>query len=277
MSIFSNLPEWNEIGTEPNQTKKDAGWQAGEKPPADWFNWLFNRTYESLIEVDSNANTLDDRVTIAEGDIAIAENELNVIDSNGDGKVDNADNADNATNVTSTYKDNDIDTNADGKVDNADNADYAVNADNALNAEFAESADKLSGNTLTQIQDMFYPVGSIYTNAAVSTNPGTLLGFGTWVKFGEGKVLVGQDGTDGDFNALGETGGSKTHTLTENEMPSHTHGYTDRYVGYEAEYAVSGDSKNITSTEDVTDPTGGDAAHNNVQPYITVKMWKRTE
>ena len=155
----------------------------------------------------------------------------------------------------------DIDSNGDGRVNSAD---YAVNA------------DKLSGNTLTQIQDMFYPVGSIYTNAAVSTNPGTLLGFGTWVKFGEGKVLVGQDGTDGDFNALGETGGSKTHTLTENEMPSHTHGYTDRYVNREKEYARSGEDKNITSTEDVTDPTGGDAAHNNVQPYIVVYMWKRT-
>jgi microcystin-dependent protein len=182
------------------------------------------------------------------------DNKLDNIDSNGDGKVDNADNADNAV-----------------------NADNAINADYAVNAEFAENADKLSGNTLTQIQDMFYPVGSIYTNAAVSTNPGTLLGFGTWVKFGEGKVLVGQDGTDGDFNALGETGGSKTHTLTENEMPSHTHGYTDRYVNYEAGDVGSGDDKKTAETEDVTDPTGGDAAHNNVQPYITVKMWKRTE
>ena len=156
MSIFSNLPEWNGIGTEPSQTKKDAGWQAGEKPPADWFNWLFNRTYESLIEVDSNANTLDDRVTTAEGDIATAETELDVIDSNADGKVDNADNADNATNVTSTYKDNDIDTNADGKVDNADNADNATNVtstykDNDIDTnadgkvDNADNADLLSG------------------------------------------------------------------------------------------------------------------------------------
>jgi microcystin-dependent protein len=93
---------------------------------------------------------------------------------------------------------------------------------------------------------MFYPVGSIYTNAAVYTNPGTLLGFGTWVKFGEGKVLVGQDGTDIDFNALGETGGSKTHTLTENEMPSHNHSYTDKYVAYAPpEYVSSGDDKTM--------------------------------
>ena len=202
----------------------------------------------------ANLNKMDGEIDSNESRVTTAESELDDIDSNGDGRVNSADYAVNAL-----------------------NADYAVNADNALNAVFAEFADKLSGNTLTQIQDMFYPVGSIYTNAAVSTNPGTLLGFGTWVKFGEGKVLVGQDGTDGDFNALGETGGSKTHTLTENEMPSHTHGYTDRYVNYEAEYAISGDSKKIVDIEDVTDPTGGDAAHNNVQPYITVKMWKRTE
>jgi hypothetical protein len=121
MSIFSNLPEWNGVGTEPSQTKKDAGWQAGEKPPADWFNWLFNRTYESLIEVDSNANTLDDRVTIAE-------NELNVIDSNGDGKVDNA--------------------------DNAVNADNAINAEFAVNAEFADNADGLDNHGITHLDSI---------------------------------------------------------------------------------------------------------------------------
>ncbi len=47
------LPEWNEQGTEPPQSKKDEGWQAEEKPPAGWFNWLFNRIYEAIKEIRS--------------------------------------------------------------------------------------------------------------------------------------------------------------------------------------------------------------------------------
>jgi len=68
-----------------------------------------------------------------------------------------------------------------------------------------------------------YPVGSIYINATDDTNPATLLGFGTWAAFGAGRVIVGYDSGDGDFDTAEETGGSKTHTLTEAEMPSHTH------------------------------------------------------
>jgi hypothetical protein len=76
-----------------------------------------------------------------------------------------------------------------------------------------------------------YPVGSIYINAAVSTNPATLLGFGTWTAFGAGKVLVGQDASDALFDTLEETGGSKdaiavshTHTATSSVTdPGHSH------------------------------------------------------
>ena len=50
-----------------------------------------------------------------------------------------------------------------------------------------------------------YPVGSIYMNATVATNPATLLGFGTWVAFGAGKVPIGLDATDTDFDTVGET------------------------------------------------------------------------
>jgi hypothetical protein len=66
-----------------------------------------------------------------------------------------------------------------------------------------------------------YPVGSVYINASVSTNPGTLLGFGTWAAFGAGRVMVGLDAGQAEFNTLGQTGGTKTHTLTVNEIPSH--------------------------------------------------------
>ena len=71
-----------------------------------------------------------------------------------------------------------------------------------------------------------YPIGSIYMNATVATNPATLLGFGTWVAFGAGKVPVGIDATDTDFDVIKETVGTKTHTLTTSEIPSHTHTFS---------------------------------------------------
>jgi microcystin-dependent protein len=67
-----------------------------------------------------------------------------------------------------------------------------------------------------------FPVGSVFI-AVVNTNPGTLLGYGTWSSFAAGRVLVGIDAGQTEFDTVEETGGSKTHTLTTAEMPSHTH------------------------------------------------------
>jgi microcystin-dependent protein len=67
-----------------------------------------------------------------------------------------------------------------------------------------------------------WPVGSVFI-ALVSTNPGTLLGYGTWAAVGAGRVLVGLDATQAEFDTVRETGGAKTHTLTEAQMPPHTH------------------------------------------------------
>ena len=53
MSFNEQLPEWNNQGAEPPQAKKDAGWQPEEKPPADFFNWLFNRAYKVMQEIRS--------------------------------------------------------------------------------------------------------------------------------------------------------------------------------------------------------------------------------
>ena len=60
MAWNENLPEWNEAGSEPPQSKKDEGWQAEEKPPAGWFNWLLNRTYKALQELRQNVATAED-------------------------------------------------------------------------------------------------------------------------------------------------------------------------------------------------------------------------
>ena len=52
--------------------------------------------------------------------------------------------------------------------------------------------------------------------------PATLMGFGTWTRYGEGRVLVSQTSSDSQFDTLGETGGSKTHTLSIAELCSQT-------------------------------------------------------
>jgi hypothetical protein len=126
----------------------------------------------------------------------------------------------------------------------------------------------------TNVLAKVYPVGSIYINASVSTNPATLLGFGTWVAFGAGKVMVGLDSSDTDFDTAEETGGAKTHTLTVNEIPAHTHTLdtSDQPAGT-GSLEVAGGSP--VGTKD-TQSTGGGQAHNNLQPYIVVYMWKRT-
>ena len=130
-----------------------------------------------------------------------------------------------------------------------------------------------------------YPVGSIYMNASDSNNPSILLGFGTWAAFGAGRVPVGIDSSDTDFDTAEETGGAKTHTLTKQEIPPHTHSYvktdsTSNANGYDTNTtakAVTGSTEtgggNIGEN---SDGTGNASPHNNLQPYIVVHMWKRT-
>ena len=131
----------------------------------------------------------------------------------------------------------------------------------------------IGSNTATTIQTV-YPVGSIYINAAVSTNPGTLLGFGTWAAFGAGRVMVGLNSGDSDFDTAQETGGAKTHTLTTSEIPAHTH--NSNFVTSGTSVSGVSTSGNYDAATNATSSTGGGSAHNNVQPYIVVYMWRRT-
>jgi len=131
------------------------------------------------------------------------------------------------------------------------------------------------------INAIVYPVGSIYTNMAVATNPATLLGMGTWVAYAEGRVLVGKSGS-GTFDALDESLGAETsaHTLTVNEMPSHTHlGYNSQGT-FNSQYGIGKVQYKATSesTDTPLSSTGGGAAHSHstLQPSVTVYMWKRT-
>lgn len=135
-------------------------------------------------------------------------------------------------------------------------------------------------NKLENAINNVYPIGSIYTSVN-NTNPSTLFG-GTWERFGNGKVLVGVDENDTDFSTVEKTGGEKTHKLTKNEMPSHTHSISSsKYmvsIENSSNYAIPRGKVllgTITDTYLTNSSTGGSQAHNNLQPYITVYMWKR--
>ena len=136
--------------------------------------------------------------------------------------------------------------------------------------------------TAADIGNALYPVGSIYMSVN-NTNPSTFFG-GTWEAWGAGKVPVGVDTADTDFNAVEKTGGEKTHILTVNEMPKHSHSLPTFYSNPEKENITFADSAfnadkasdgNVSNGGQVIS-TGGGQAHNNLQPYITCYMWKRT-
>lgn len=128
--------------------------------------------------------------------------------------------------------------------------------------------------TLAQVLSLVYPVGSIYCNGNVSTNPATLLGFGTWTAIA-GRVLVGLDSGQTEFDTLLETGGAKTHTLQTSEMPSHNHTVPLFGTGVGGSNPSTGPG-GATGIQYPTSNTGGGGAHNNLQPYIVVYMWRRT-
>lgn len=140
-----------------------------------------------------------------------------------------------------------------------------------------------------------YPVGSIYINATSSTNPSTLLGFGTWTEFGSGRVLVSQNTSDALFDTLEETGGSKdaivvshTHTASTDGAGGHNHTVAHSTVsGVSAGVNIAGGSPSPSDTETTStvsdhthtvtvNSTGSSGTNANIQPYIVVKMWKRT-
>jgi hypothetical protein len=131
-----------------------------------------------------------------------------------------------------------------------------------------------------------YPVGSIYINASVSTNPATLFGFGTWAAFGAGRVMVGLNAGDSSFDTLEETGGSKdaivvshTHSVSD---PGHNHtvGIQTKTLDQNAggsSLAGAGTTTTSTASTGISINSTGDSATNaNLQPYIVVYMWKRT-
>ena len=140
-----------------------------------------------------------------------------------------------------------------------------------------------------------YPVGSIYMSVK-DTHPASLFG-GRWEKWGQGRVPVGVS-ESGTFSSVERTGGSETHRLTTSEIPSHDGHIPDRTYAW----GGSGEDTYYINTSNALKyniihkcnsnrpyvirynneltlrslPAGGNGSHNNLQPYITCYMWKRT-
>lgn len=150
----------------------------------------------------------------------------------------------------------------------------------------------LEDHRISSIVDAIYPVGSIYMSVN-SANPGTLFG-GTWEQIQDTFLLAA-----GQTYSAGATGGEAAHTLTQNEMPSHAHPPLNSGDWGIAEYRnVIGESGvwkfDLTNTggglllgaydngntylalQSSTGSSGGNAAHNNMPPYLAVYVWKRT-
>lgn len=166
--------------------------------------------------------------------------------------------------------------------------------------DVSEIKENLNDSTIvkkSELIDLIYPVGSIYISIS-STNPSNFIG-GTWEAWGQGKVPVGVDPLDTDFDAPGKEGGEKTHVLSDSEMPRHKHGgyvNSGRYAGtpyFKTEQGALADTAAAGSDMPALKPglgssytgaygqletlsVGNSDAHNNLQPYITCYMWKRT-
>ncbi len=137
----------------------------------------------------------------------------------------------------------------------------------------AELLADIGAATVSVMLDKAYPVGSIYMSVN-STNPHSLFG-GTWVQIKDRFLLAA-----GAAYKAGATGGEATHTLTVDEIPNHQHALWYPNEGGEQSAAIGypeAGSKNTWYAEaSRTGGAGGGAAHNNMPPYLSVYVWKRT-
>lgn len=152
----------------------------------------------------------------------------------------------------------------------------------SFNGTSTESNDVLRRLDLDAIikEALRYKVGDLYLTTNPS-NPSTILGYGTWVLYAEGRALVGMSTTSSNpdwTKYIGGVSGDYSHTLSLEEIPAHNHrqnGSTDggSATGYPMDY---NNSPNHQATNVFTDSAGGGKPHNIVQPSMIVAVWRRT-
>ena len=146
--------------------------------------------------------------------------------------------------------------------ENYPNTDTAINATN-LNNNFNEL------NTLiSNIYNQIFPIGRGFLDFT-DTDYSNYLGF-TWERELIGKVPVGIDSNDTDFNTIGKAGGEKEHILTLSEIPANNIDTTNSGSAVDGYIFRGGYNNNGTFN------FGGQTQpHNNLQPYEVVAYWKR--
>lgn len=142
-----------------------------------------------------------------------------------------------------------------------------------FNVTGALDCSALGGTLKELLIDYIYPVGSYFITESSSFNTVEKVQAhfgGTWAKV-TGAFLFGSD------NA-GITGGEATHTLTIDEIPRHTHSYRVGWGsgGYDELFRGGAPAASGVTNEGVIVPTGGGKEHNNMPPYRTVYMYRRT-
>lgn len=155
--------------------------------------------------------------------------------------------------------------------------------------DFDIETSTISGNTAssgggvyasTDSINLSLPVGYIWMSTS-GENPQDLLGYGTWSAMAAGRVLVGVDTANANFDSAMKTGGFKTHALSIDQLPSHVH----PQQGFENKAGNSNPrtesrSRQCYSTDDTEIgndvAVGGSQPHNNLSPYVTVFMFRRT-
>lgn len=116
----------------------------------------------------------------------------------------------------------------------------------------------------------FFPVGAIYISAQ-DTSPSQLFG-GVWEKI-EGVFLLGSSSS----YTNGSIGGEETHTLSLEEIPSHSHEYSHLTIGSSGGGTAGYFGNKLNSERTQTGSVGSSSPHNNMPPYLSVNMWKRIE
>lgn len=148
------------------------------------------------------------------------------------------------------------------------------------NGETIATAERMNHieDGIADLYNAIFPVGQIVIKGD-NEDYSNWLGF-TWERTAVGKVLVGIDSTDTDFNTIGKTSGTKKVTLTKNELPKEI----GQALIYDSGTTTQSSSTDALTTQwtnkyrvglyNVVNENGGNA-HNNLQPYQVVAYWKR--
>ncbi|MDH0030303.1 MULTISPECIES: hypothetical protein [unclassified Acinetobacter] len=245
LTVFSENGDKNTTGLNQN-----LGFPSLLKPARQWFNYLFNAVTKKINEVIDGVDFLQDQITIEKADRIYSDNLLN------------------------------------------DKIDYEItqreNADYGLQQQIDDLQQQIySANTRIALLEAheLYRVGDLFISTTLFANAGDVhahIGYGTWERFGDGHALVAaaflnEGGAPAFMLTPGATGGEYSHVLTIDEMPAHSH-----TLGDSAGTSGTGRTPDLNSsppdTMNITDAigmTGGGMAHNNIQPSITVCVWKR--